>query len=789
MAKLTPSKQLNDLLISKNFDPQLLNREGKPAQSSENADVFSFNYEGTSGKDYGTVAILLGDDNNMDIYFGDNLGKGMDPEDKKGWFDFLYQLRQFAKRNLQSFGIADLNKLKYSMKGQAAIKEGLFESWRGTSTQSWTRYPNDVKLVIRHSRPLSENDKRYRYIQTLFLETQEGERFKLPFTKLSGGRAMVQHVRQGGNPYDIRGQHICEMVKNINLLSQFKRASRNQIFEGEAATLLETATKFYESIKKNLYSLISPTGYKNYFESWKPEDIKQEDLIIEDIKGLFVTQTIDTRIENALPLLAKLQQENNMKELSIFEGYLNCITEGTWSLPDTEEKQQELISLLSDEFPVGPDATNATEQLYDILGNDSLFDELQDLAKEDPNADARVIIINFLERLKHDKNVAQVIGKLNVETAGEPVETEKDAMNNSSNQERGQIEEGDYDAIANIKELAQNAMVDFGYYDASEFKPEELDMIADEAQVSIQDVCDVLGVKCPENLEEHGSGVENMKGKSWQSSKAGAHPWNATESKLEEGHMKDVLWDLAERMDRDQFIEYTATEMGQDEKEMGEFWDNIMGDLEEGRIQEGSMKDAMHRDAERMSLEKFVAKYGDEEWVREFYNNIMGDLGESNQSVTNEESTDWTDDKRFVDYVYSFYGPGGVYDMGVSKDDIMAATEIHKKQSDIPFDGDTVDRESVRDILISDFGYEWIDEGIKGAIAGGLAGAALTKTPMGAIRGAQIGDKLGDMVSENLTWEPKTRAGEVTDEFFGEMTNDELFAADLARMKSLAMIK
>ena len=689
MAKLTPSKQLNDLLISKNFDPQLLNREGKPAQNAENADVFSFNYKGTSGKDYGTVAILLGDDNNMDIYFGDNLGKGMDPEDKKGWFDFLYQLRQFAKRNLQSFGIADLNKLKYSMKGQAAIREGLFESWRGTSTQSWTRYPNDVKLVIRHSRPLSENDKRYRYIQSLFLETAEGERFKLPFTKLSGGRAMVQHVRQGGNPYDIRGQHICEMVKNINVLSQFKRASRNQIFEGEAATLLETATKFYESIKKNLYSLISPTGYTKYFESWKPEDIQQEDLIIEDIKGLFVTQTIDTRIENALPLLAKLQQENNMKELSIFEGYLNCITEGTWSLPDTEEKQQELISLLADEFPVGPDATNATEQLYDILGNDSLFDELQDLAKEDPNADARVIIINFLERLKHDKNVAQVIGKLNVETAGEPVETEKAAMNNSSNQERGQLEEGDYDAIANIKELAQNAMVDFGYYDASEFKPEEIEMIASEAQVGTQDVCDILGIKNTEALEEHGSGVENMKGKSWQSSKAGAHPWNANESE-----------ELDETM---------------------------------------------------------------------------------------------TDGDKFVDYVMSFYGPGGIYDMGVTREDIAAATEVYKKESDIPFDGDTVDRENVRDILIRDFGYEWIDEGIKGALVGGALGALATKSVGGAMTGAKIGSKIGDTISnvmkENLTWEPKTKAGEVTDEFFGEMTNDELFAADLARMKSLAMIK
>ena len=108
-----------------------------------------------------------------------------------------------------------------------------------------------------------------------------------------------------------------------------------------------------------------------------------------------------------------------MKETGIFEGWINCLAEGTWELPDTPEKQQKLIKLLSKELPVGPDATNATEQLYDILGNDELFDQLQDLAKEDANADARAIIVNFLERLKHDKNVAQVIGKLSIEQAPE----------------------------------------------------------------------------------------------------------------------------------------------------------------------------------------------------------------------------------------------------------------------------------------------------------------------------------------------------------------------------------
>jgi len=46
-------------------------------------------------------------------------------------------------------------------------------------------------------------------------------------------------------------------------------------------------------------------------------------------------------------------------------------------------------------------------------------------------------------------------------------------------------------------------------------------------------------------------------------------------------------------------------------------------------MEEGQMKRAMHNDAERMTLTQFVDKYGNEEWVREFYNNIMGDLDEA----------------------------------------------------------------------------------------------------------------------------------------------------------------
>ena len=51
--------------------------------------------------------------------------------------------------------------------------------------------------------------------------------------------------------------------------------------------------------------------------------------------------------------------------------------------------------------------------------------------------------------------------------------------------------------------------------------------------------------------------------------------------RVNEGSMKDMLWDLSDRMDREQFIDYTTSEMGFDADEMAEFWDNIHGPLDE----------------------------------------------------------------------------------------------------------------------------------------------------------------------------------------------------------------
>jgi hypothetical protein len=440
MSVNTPAQQLFDLLVTKNFDPDMLDSAGMPSENPAETEVFSFDWTAESGNDYGTVVIMLGDDSNLDVYFGDNLGRSMEGNDKQQWFDFLEQLKHFATRNMLSFGTKNLNRLRYSMQSQAAVKESIFESWTGTRTTSWNGCPQEARLMIKHKRPLGETDARFRYVESLFIETAEGERYKLPFTKLSGGRAMVEHVRNGGRPYDARGLHITEMVTELNVLSRFRRASQGKLFEGDTAQLVEDTNAYYESLQRTLKSISGNRGYTTYFESWNPAVITEEEAVVEGLKHLFVTQSIDQRVEDALPLLAKIQQQGQaMKEANIFEAWAEQLAEGTWDLPDTPEKKAKLVDLMSKPLIVGPDATNATEQLYDLIGDDELFDQLAELADNDPNADCRELVYDRLQLLSDDPDVQEVINTLNIDPAAEINPAEPTDAGMSANPDDAQI--------------------------------------------------------------------------------------------------------------------------------------------------------------------------------------------------------------------------------------------------------------------------------------------------------------------------------------------------------------
>ena len=299
------SQKLFDLLLSKDFDINTLDSSGKSITDIQEADIFSFDFISNT-INYGTVVILMGDEKNFEIFFGDNIGRGLERDAKNTWYDLLYQLRMFAKRNMMSFSLKNINKLKHTMQGLATIKEGILEGWNGTSKSSYNPQKNKTKLIIRHSKKIAEGDQRFRNINSIFIENGDGERFKLPFKSIAGARAMARHVSEGNTPYDVFGLHITETVNNINTLGSFLRVK--SINESEASSkVVETCKHHNKKLKKNIKLMSGIRGYKKYVESWSPSTINEDEQIIEKVRNLLVPEGVsDDRVNDVLPVLSHL---------------------------------------------------------------------------------------------------------------------------------------------------------------------------------------------------------------------------------------------------------------------------------------------------------------------------------------------------------------------------------------------------------------------------------------------------------------------------------------------------
>ena len=397
------SQQLYDLLVTRDFDPKSLNAMGKPTVNPSEADLFSFNFK-TENKEYGTVVVLVNGDNDLEVFYGDNLGKAMDSGDKGDWYDFLGAVRNLAKRHLLTFSLNNMNKLKYQMSSMADLAEGLvLEAWKGQGkNKSYNNQPGNAKVVIQHSRAIGEDEQRFRNIGALFVENAQGERFKMPFKSIGGAKAMARHVSEGGNPYDSFGQHISEIVNEINTLGKFIRASRGNQFaqNDQALGIVEDAVNHYADLKRKAKKMIGKRGYKEIFSGYDPMVVTELDETIEQVREVFVNSAVDSRIEEALPILAKIK-ENTMKEADIFEQWADGLMEGTWQLPsESEETFAKFTELMAQPIKCGPGGEYATEVLYDIFGDDTLFDEIGELGDRDPEADCRELVRARAEELE-----------------------------------------------------------------------------------------------------------------------------------------------------------------------------------------------------------------------------------------------------------------------------------------------------------------------------------------------------------------------------------------------------
>jgi hypothetical protein len=384
--------------------------KAKATTDPESARFFNFDYV-IDDHDHGNITISLIDETSLKIYFSKNISSDLDDEHKQEWYRFLRELREFAKRNLLSFEPRDITRstLKHRDLQQVSKSDDTYtrddvvsESLYGTRRSSYEK-KGPVRIIVRHSQPiLDEENRRARahHINSIYVENQEGERFKMPVKSLKLARAVAQHFKQGGDLHDDLGRHICEMAVEAAKLKPFLNKVRRRTFEDtQTHAMVEAAFEYHGLLNNTLTRMTGKKGYKKCAEQFVATSTSYiPEVDTDEMKERFVKRTFDERLEEALPLVHKaynMKKENKFAEQ--FESWADTVSEGTWAVPDSDDEVGKLIDVLNQPLPVGVDGQNATNALYNIIGDDRLFDRLGELAKSDPEADARDLVVDWLQ--------------------------------------------------------------------------------------------------------------------------------------------------------------------------------------------------------------------------------------------------------------------------------------------------------------------------------------------------------------------------------------------------------
>ena len=299
----------------------------------EQARFFDFDYI-ENDKTLGHVSISLAEPNSMKVYFSSGITEGLDNDQKNNWYGFLRELRMFAKRRLLAFDTRDiakdnLDKRDYAFLSQHStpqsdndtitkpVGEGLMNESNlyGTKTQSFQKLM-DTRLIIKHSKKLADDFEqkpgdRSRNISALFVENQDGERFKYPFIHLAGARAMQRHVANGGLPYDTIGESLIRMSEEIAQLKSFTNyCVRNDLMNSDTNNIVERSKSQLDGLRERIARLAKQAHYENYVAEFQaPEAMEVPDDVMEEYKEKFTVRNFKEDLTSVFPVLYRLMKE------------------------------------------------------------------------------------------------------------------------------------------------------------------------------------------------------------------------------------------------------------------------------------------------------------------------------------------------------------------------------------------------------------------------------------------------------------------------------------------------
>ena len=439
-----------DKVRSRFSNVEMGDQNGSITVNPKDARFFDFDFA-VEGNTLGRVSVSLNELGSLKIFYSQGITEGVDGITMGFWYDFLREMRYFAKRRMLRFDTRDitkgnLNKNDYQYLAQNGTKESNMNesSMYGGPKTSFRKLENTM-LRIRHSKVVDENQKgsRSRNISALFVENSEGERFKYPFIHLAGAKAMQRHVANGGRPYDKAGAAIIAVSEQIAQLTAFKRhVGHHDGMNQEVNEIVERSQSKLNELRKVIESLCGQKYYESWVENLNPTEedgFVMDQATMEDYKSKFTVRNFKEDLAQYFPLIHKIMQEagelnleeivkeNNddldeyddspaLEDFDQFESWADAVTEGTIE-PDTLMALKDLVDA---GLTLGADGTSAIEALQGIgIYNDELETALSAAAELNSESDPLPTIMAWLQ--KEDPQAAtELFGNQQPEPAPAP---------------------------------------------------------------------------------------------------------------------------------------------------------------------------------------------------------------------------------------------------------------------------------------------------------------------------------------------------------------------------------
>ena len=328
-------KNAQDLFnkIRSQFTNIRLGDENGAATADPSKAVF-FEFEFTEDADtFGSVSISLADGENMKVYYNRDLVSKIDEDSRDEWYAFLKELKDFAVEHQLRFDVRDITKSNLTKQDYQNLADtnktvntdemseeltritelaGVNEGLTGSAKRSYENL-DATKLIIRHTGKVDETvpGARSRQIQSLYIENEDGERFKYPMTHLAGARAMMRHVANGGRPHDEFGEHIIKTSEDIAKLNSFSRfvSNKDQLNDNAGDIISQTKLKL-ENLREYMKNLSKQKHYEAHCKTFrKSEDQELDDDTVAKLREKFTMTNLDKRVEDAFPLINKVMAE------------------------------------------------------------------------------------------------------------------------------------------------------------------------------------------------------------------------------------------------------------------------------------------------------------------------------------------------------------------------------------------------------------------------------------------------------------------------------------------------